>query len=515
MAAKSSLGGTNRVRRRQQVKWAAGGMSAALVATGALMLASPGGAHAATDPGVGSSYAQAFQDTPRDGSLQVGVILGEAIAGHTNQVAKAQSQGLDLTAIGTSLKGYNCNTAPSATQQGLVPAPLQTETGEPNASQGVTQDPSYGISTESSSQPIPPSFGSTEYVQATSTPYGEADTSYGDVQVPGAPIEVTGMKSKAWSGLVNGQRVAGATADVGSVSLVGGTVQLSGLHWEVTYPSGDGAKPSASFSLGGLSIHGTKIALPDTSAAIQAANKILGLLGIQIVMPSITTANGVEFVGALQINVVPSDTRDQILNALINGTAPVVVPLEGSLENGAPGEPAPLVQALCNSDTPITVADVAVAGVDGAGSYTTSLGGVQATSGAAPTNPFNLSLGGFGGTLGSSQFVPGTPAEPGSLPALSGSGGLTTDAGNASLAPTSGSGSTGGSVSNGSAEPQTKGAQGSSQPIQPIAAAGYGAGGPLLGIGLGGLVALLLLAEGDRRLMRRAQHSTTFDDFQE
>src|SRR5437899_2089826 len=96
------------------------------VASGAMVLAglgvgpgSPAGADPA--PGVGSSYAQSLQVTPHEGSLAVGAVLGEALAGHTNGVARAQSQGEDLGAIGLSLEGYNCGTEPSDQQKALIP----------------------------------------------------------------------------------------------------------------------------------------------------------------------------------------------------------------------------------------------------------------------------------------------------------------------------------------------------------------------------------------------------------
>ena len=95
--------------------------------TGALGLTSGGAAVADSNPGVGSSYAQGIQVTPHDGSLAVGAVFDEALAGHTDQIAKAQSQGLDLGAVGTSIKGYNCGQPPSKLAD-YVPTPIVAET---------------------------------------------------------------------------------------------------------------------------------------------------------------------------------------------------------------------------------------------------------------------------------------------------------------------------------------------------------------------------------------------------
>ena len=482
--------------KRRYSRWVVGGISAIVAASGATLLAS-GSARADVSPGVGTAYGQAFQDTPKEGSLEVGFVLAEAIAGHTNYVARAQSQSVDLTSIGANLKNYNCGSAPTAFQLGLVPEPLQVETGQPGAAQGQTVSPTDGLTTEGQSQPVPPSWGGTEYGQATTAPYGEADTSYADVNVPGNPFEISGMKSKAFSGLVDGKREAGATVDIASLRLVAGTVNFSNLHWEVLYPSGGSTHPSGSFSIGHLTISGSTVPTTDPSAALSAANTALSALGMQLVPPGVSSAQGVEFVSPLQINVVPNSTRDTILDAVVNGTHPVVAPVLNGLENGfSPSEPPNLVQELCQTDTPITIADIAVAGVDGAGSYTTALGGVDATSGSAPVNPYNLNLPTLGSS-GTSQLIPGTPAVPGTpgSAASSGSGGV------ASL-PTS-------LASPGTGSPSAP----VSSSGQTLASAGHAAAGPLLGIGLGGLAGLLLLAEGDRRLMRRAQQGQ--DQFQD
>lgn len=478
-------------RGRRSLRWMIGVGSTALLMTGAVDLAAGPSAGAAASAGVGSSYAQSLQVTPHDGSLAVGVVLGEALAGHTNNIARAQSQGVDLGSIGLSLQGYNCGTAPSAQQKALVPQPLQAETGQPGAAQGETRTADTGLSSISPTN-LPPTFGSTEHVMADNTPHGEADTTYAPID--GGAFSVTGMTSKAWSGLIGGQRVAGASSDIGAISLVNSAVVLKNMHWQVEFPSGGSAPPTGSFSIGQVLVAGHAVPTPDPSAVASAVNAALGALGIKLILPSVSLVQGVEFVSPLQLEVVPNANRDTILNAVLVPALKALHPLLHGLEDGfGPPEPAQLAAALCQSDTPITVADITLASVDGGGYFSAAFGGVNASSGEPPANPFKLNLPSLG-PIGSTQFVAGTESIPGT-PAVPGTPGSAPSALSSSASPVTRSGSSGGG----------------SAPVALAKAVGHAPHGPLLAIGLGGLGLLGLLAEGDRRTIRRGQSSVNFD----
>lgn len=497
-------------RTRRQIKWLTGGVSVALITTGGVILGSGPSAHAAIAPGQGSSYAQGLAVAPHDGSLAVGVTLAEALAGHTNSVARAQSQGIDLGAIGTSMTGYNCGS--QAFQPDQIPQSLQAETGQQGADQGFSQqpDPSTGTSQ--------PSFGTYEHVQATATPYGEADTSLPPITT--AAFRVDSMATNAWSGLKDGQRVAGATATIGGVDIANGLVQLHNLRWDSQYPSGGSAQPTGTFTIGGVTIGGTPLpATPDLGALQQAINQVLGQVGLQLQMPTSSVTQGVQSVTPLEIDVVPNDNRDNVINPGLNTTEPVQQTVFSGLESGfSPSEPAQLAQALCNSDTPITVAQVAIASVNGGGFFSAALGGVHSSSSDLTANPFDLS--GFSGALGSGDSLGGSLGG-----ATLGSG----SAGSSSVGTIDGSSSP--SISS-TPQPADTGAAGAAPPQSGTAGSGsgqgsgggagtasmtpastsYAAGGPLLAIGLAGLALLGLLAEIDRRMMRRAQHTVQFEE---
>ncbi|MHB8463311.1 MAG: hypothetical protein ACYDH6_00855 [Acidimicrobiales bacterium] len=468
-----------------------GGASFAMVVAGVVGLGSAAGAGAVVVPGQGSSYAQSLYVTPKEGSLAVGVVLGEALAGHTNSFARAQSQGMDLGAVGLSLTaGVNCgNNAPLSPHQ--IPQPLETETAAKGAAEGITQGPltPSGTSTKSSSGATPdppPSFGSTEFVQATAVPYGLADTSYAPLDGAGV-FTVAGMRSRAWSGVVKGERVAGATSDIGSLGLVntatGPLVKLNGLHWEATFPSGGSTKPSGSFSIGQVIVNGTALPLGDDLSAVQSAiNQVLGKVGVEVVLPDVSLVRGVETVSALQLLVVRNDARDNLLGLV---TIPAQGPqqtLLGGLEHGFPGAPASVAKVTCPTDVPITVGEVVIASFTGGGYFSSGFGGVNATSGDVKNGGFRLNRFGLALPGQTTVVIPGTAGVPGSVGAPS------------NAAPSGGTAE---------AIPSTTGSGGTAIAAAP-AAAHNSAAGPLLGVGLAGLALLALLVEGDRRKMRRA-----------
>ena len=472
---------------RRRVRWAIGSVSAALIVAGAVGAGPVSSARAGGEPGIGSSYAQSLQITPHEGSLAVGVVLGEALAGHTNSVARAQSQGEDLGSIGLSLEGYNCDKQPSAEQVALIPQALQAETPGPGQKEEKTLQPTDGLSKASPTN-WPPSWGSTEHVLADGTPYGQADTSYG--QLAGGGFSISGTRSKAWSGVVDGQRVAAATSDIGELNLAGQIV-LQGLHWEATYPTGGSGQPKGTFTIGHLTIGGQTVPSGDVSAAIDAVNKALTNLGVQLNLPKIETIQGVQFVGPLELLWLPNANRDKIVRSASVPAQSALHPIENGLETGfSPSEPKDLVQAICQTDTPITVADITIAAFTGGGYFNLSLGGVNASSGDLPANQYNLSVFQPSSVAGLSQTSAGTAGLPGTA-AIPGTAG---DLGN-------GAASVGGR--NGSA--QVRGRR-----LERAAAVSH-TSGPLLAIGLGGLGLLALLAEGDRRMMGRARKRLSFD----
>ena len=484
-----------------------------MIVTGTVGLVAGGRAAAAGEAGVGSASAEGFEVTPHEGSLAVGAVFDEALAGHTDKVARAQSQGLDLGAVGAAIKGYNCGQPPTKLAD-YVPDPLEAET------------PPSGGSSEQQLGPSPSdnnSDGSVEHVLASDTPFGEADTTFGGtIAAPGNLVTISHVVSKATSGLVNGARQAEATVDIGQVNIAG-AVSLSGLHWESVYPTGSGSgQPNSYFQIGKAVVNGQSIPPADLSQVSQAINKVLGQIGLVVQFPTSTNAQGIQFESPLAIQVVPNSARNGVTDPIIsNAVEPNYFPIASGLENGfanttapynslAPIEQndptAPLEQGgsgyaglqgtLCQSDTPITVLDITVASFTAGGFFNISLGGVNASSGDLPVNPYQLGLG-FGdlSVPGSSQFVDGTAGSP----AIADTGSALTGVG--STPGVAGTPSSAGSP-----------ARSGSGTVVPAATVASEVSGPLLAVGLGILGLLALLAEADRRFIRRGVSSAKFEE---
>jgi hypothetical protein len=499
------------------------------VVAGAISLAGGGSeAGAATSPGQGSSSAQAIAVQPHEGALAVGAVMGEALAGHTQDYARAQSQGLDLGSVGLSLKGYDCSNltpaqggpvAPNPAVANSVPEPLEVETPSNGGQAEQTIGPQQGYdlndagnSTPDPSQaPPPPTYGWAETVLANAVPYAEADTTLADAVNAGL-VSVSDVTSKAWSGLVNGQREAGATVDIGSLHFGTGlaSVTLDGLQWNALYPSGGTAQPSATFTLGKLVVGGVAVPTSMSSAALQnLVNLALAPLGMEIQFPTVSTnANASSItLTPLELEVVPSTTRDSLLNSALAPLGPTTNSIFLDLENGFPGEPNSLLDVLCRSDSAITVLDIALASVTGGGYASASFGGVTASSSDLAANPYQLSTAAFPGLSPSqTEYIPGSAGtSSGGVSSVGAAPGTSPSAPASSPeAPT---------LPPSAAPPPAAGSEsgGTAATVQP-AAAGFAPGGPLLAIGLAGLGLVALMAEGDRRMMRRAQRRATFED---
>src|SRR5258708_13185978 len=98
------------------MRWAVGGVSCAAVIAGAVGYGPASTARADVAPGTGGSYAQSLQVTPHEGSLAVGVVMGEALPGPTNSIARAQSQAIDLGAAAARITGSTSRTPPPSPQ---------------------------------------------------------------------------------------------------------------------------------------------------------------------------------------------------------------------------------------------------------------------------------------------------------------------------------------------------------------------------------------------------------------
>ncbi len=442
-------------------------VAVAVVAAGALTFAvtSPGSAApgvAAQEnpvgPGLGTAVALVYKVNPIFGNLSFGITAGESVAGHQNTAATAQSKAINLGVIGVTLAGEGCEGDDPTLPAEQQPQPVIVGSDDPGAAQGKTASQSGLISMSA---------------RATKQPFAEAITTIAPLGDPAA-VAVSAGKSIATSGLIQGNlRQARAFSEIGRVSLFGGLLVLEDLQWEAVQETGSATTNAGSFHMGAVHLAGTSIPLPnDPLAQLAALRDVLGSLGFTITAPTTRVEQGIVFVDPLRIGIVPSQARDNLISLVLGG-----------IQEARESFTALLAQLGCGSDTDVlgnngktavTVLDLALGAVSGAGALTVELGGVKAT-----TSEFV----GFGG-LG----------EVGPLPDL----GVLPDVG--LLPPVDLGGLPSGPIDLGGSPGGTGGV------AAPIAEVDDGErGGILLGVAGGGLLLLLGTAEADRRKMRRAQ----------
>jgi hypothetical protein len=417
------------------------------------------GASAATDPGQGTAIAQTQKIDPKAGGLSLGITFGQSIAGHQNLVAQASSQAINLGVIGTTVGSEGCDGSAPTYPSDQQPQPLRIDSRDPKADEGKTETENGAF---------------TKQVKANGTPYGEATTTTAGYSIAGV-LSVGGGVSRTHSGVVDGVREAQAVVEISSLDLAG-AVHLGGLRWEATYRSSGDAKVTGTFSIGSAKIAGQAAPTNDPAATLDQANAALGVLGLKLVAPIARESGGVLFVSPLSIAVVPNAQRDAVAGAVIGGIQPIRKALVDAL-----------LEQSCTNASYVTIFDLVVGSVTGAGEFALSLGGVQASSGEIPKNGFSLgeaqyTLGGGGG--GASFDIPGGSTSGGGDSSFTGT------------APSASSGSSGGGGTGSSAKPIV---------TSPASALAGKRGGGLAVAGLSSLGLIGVLAEGDRRKMRRAQ----------
>lgn len=419
-------------------------------------------ANAATDPaGTGSAYAQGYKIDPRSGRLSFGITYGLALAGHQNKSAVAEARSADLGLIGTTLSGEGCDGGDPTLPAEDQPIPLVARTDDPAPDRQSS-----------------PELGAERSVDVNPSPFAKAvatTTGFGQPKV----VSIGGTVSTSTSGLENGARVARAVTEVSDIDIAG-LVQIKGMRWEAAYQTFPSTAVLTSFTVEGIFLAGTNITGKQDNpfASLQQVTDLLAPLGLGVTItpPTLRNESGIAFVDALKISIVPGEVRDGVLGPVLAAAQPLRKALNDAL-----------IGADCGNASYLTIGDIALGSVTGAGELNIELGGVSATS--ADLDPTSF-LGGF-------TPAPPAPAAPTFTPPTQSASGGTFEPSTPSL-------STVDEPVEVAATPVVTTPVASLPDIKPIRG---DRGGALLGVGLGGLFLLGLLAEGDRRKMRRGQRS--------
>jgi len=406
-------------RRTVLTAAAAGAVTVAALAIG-VSGAAADSSSASWVPGEAKGIAQALAVAPTTAGLGYNVILGTSVADYQVQEAQAESKTFDGGAIVLAATSTQCDgSAPPVTQSQLPqPAIAETTNG--------AQTTSDTINAQYANGQLPQAALGSELAEVTTQPAATAVTKTSDIDIPGA-LDISGIQSSAFAQQVVGQfREATTTADIGELVL-GGVVDLKGLHFEDTQetgPSGQVVKQAASFSVASALIGGQpqSVAADQLSTLFQAANTALEGTGFHITLPTTTTLDDGQLnLNPLSIGIDNSALGQQIVGPVLGQAQPLRDQLDQIL----------LTDISCKVGTPLTVADIGLGVLSGGGNLDLQLGNLQSVSdGNSYANPFgdclldcgSVSLGQGSTTpdlgttdLGSvgSAGTAGTPATPG------------------------------------------------------------------------------------------------------
>lgn len=414
-------------------------------------------ATASADPGIGTASAQAWKIDPKAGGLSIGLTFGQATANHQNQVAKAFSNATNMGVVGTTLAAEGCDGSAPTWSREQQPKALVVDSREEGAEAGTRQ----------TDQGMFDKFG-----KAAATPYAEAVTTIG--RMPMGPLgEMGGGVSRTSSGLVEGIREARASVDITHLNLFN-VVHLGSLHWEVRHRSAPKTETSSLFTIGHAAINGQPLNTQNPSSVLDAANAALEPLGFKLTPGKTHVSDERVRIEPLAVSVVPNAQRDMVASTLF-----------GQTQGGRKQLFDAILAQYCKAGTYISIFDIVVGSVTGAGELVISLGGAEATTAETPRNEFDLKLPPLGTDPG--LFIP--PVE----------GTVTSLAGETYTVP--------GPVTAAAVPARAGGATARAVPIdygRPTPFKGT-RGGALAAVGLVTLGVVAVVAEGDRRKMRAAQ----------
>lgn len=455
----------------RRTRWTAAAGVAVVASLTPLSMAGVGAEQAAA-PGEGTASAQTAKFDPKAGGLSIGITFGQATANHQNQVAKALSNATHMGVVGTTLAAEGCDGSDATWPREEQPQALVVDSRDEGSDEGRAET-DQGIFAKAA--------------KADDTPYAEATTRLAPFAIPGVIAMGPGI-ARTSSGFVDGLREARATVDIAYLYL-GPNVQLSKLRWDVVHQSTKDKAVEGRFTIDSGVVNGKQMNTHDPSATLDEANKVLAHLGLKLTPGRTHVTGNLITIEPLALSVVPNAERDAVARAVL-GTS-VGTPFVGTPAERVGVQPAreelfeQILKQYCKAGTYISIFDIALGSLTGAGEFVLSLGGAQASSGEVPENIFEL-----------------TPGAPGTLPGLY----------IPPIEPTFSTGPSFVSVTPGVAATTAPRSAGTASTRRRVVQAGHTGsppfkgtrGGALAVVGLVTLGVVAVVAEGDRRKMRSA-----------
>ncbi|HEX3707152.1 MAG TPA: hypothetical protein VHV76_11020 [Mycobacteriales bacterium] len=326
-------------------------------------------------PGTATATAQSLQIAPRDAGLAASITVGRSVAIYTNDLAQASSQALDLGVIGSTL-AVQCSALPAPVTAGELPKALVAESDS-----GASRADKTAAGPDTDTLKV--STGR-ESVAAIPAPHESATAEFDGTRInlPGL-VALAGLSSHSYAHLIPGKaRIAEATADLGTLDLLGGKVQLDGLHWQIALRSGSKPAHSSSFSIGSVTLAGVKLPTASTASlasTLTSVNKALAATGLHIDLPTFTDVDGVIAMTPLSIGIATTSSVAKVLDPLITL---VLTQLAGAVVDSA-------TKAVCTIGSVYSLVNLLLAAFDGVGAFDVQVGGVTATTdNKTYANPF-------------------------------------------------------------------------------------------------------------------------------
>lgn len=311
-------------------------------------------------------------------------------------------------------------------------------------------------------------------------PFGSSSFTAGAVDL-GVGM-MSGGRAASRSGVVDGKtREAVGTVVVPRLELAGGAVVLENLRWQATQRTGAQETNEAVFTIGAAVIAGQKLAAPDGGSlplddVAASIRPLLAPAGVEVTFPVSTIEAGAVALTPLRLRLSAS------------ALAPSLVPVTDAIQPGREAVVGAIKDQTDDADAALLLGDIALGVIAGGSTLDIEIGGASATT-APPAAGFA-----FGSAGGFKLGLDGTGASLGSAGA-SGLGGAGT--GNVGAAD-------GGVPSSDAPTSAGTGADDDSRSVAAaVPAASVGErGGPMLAVGLIGLLIATLTAAADYRKLR-------------
>lgn len=366
---------------------------AALASVSAIPTAAPASAQSDDDDfvlGAANATANALEVSITAGGAAIGAWYGTSIAKYQETTAFSEGRVLDLGII-EELFATTCDGSPPAISPETLPPETRVDSRDPTA-QGDGHAAEVFAPGEIEAGP----YVGRQVAGAAPGPLGWART---DLEpADGGLVGVHGAQTQAWATIVDGDiREAVAETTAARLSFLAGRIYLTDVRWEARARSGAENSVTGSFSFGRASVDGRWIDPAGSQAAMQGVydeiQRQLKQLGAKVVMPEVVIEDKSVRVTPLAVKLIDPPFGATLIAPILEAFQPE---REKQFEI--------LIAEDCNNATTITILDVALAWLAGAGTVNFSVGGVDAlTDDTEFENPF--------GNIGLSP-APAVPAAP-------------------------------------------------------------------------------------------------------